>query len=472
VDDSSAIPVKNPFRLGGVRIGARLTEGVFWWRRSFVFAGACVLVLLGAQGCEKTSNPAPGVTLTLIDEGWLDKEFQGRRSEELRRFTKESGIPVEVLPAPESAEEIVAIWQKLLESGAKVPDVYAVDVVWPGVFADYLLDLKAYVPALEIAAHFPQLIPNYTIKGRLVALPYAINIGLLFYRADLLRRYGYGAPPKTWEELESMAARIQRGERARGKKDFWGFVWQGALTETLTCNALEWQVSEGGGTIIENGEITVNNPQTVRAWERAAHWIGFISPPGVVEYKAGDAFNVWQAGQTAFMRNWAEAYPAARARASAGGEELGIAPLPGGRAGIAGTVGGHGYGVSLHSQHPREAAMLVRFLCRRDTQLLSCRNTAEPPSVPEVYQDAQVMAANPYFSRVLEAYQKGATLRPSMLTGKAYPTVSRAYFEAVHSVLTGEKSAARAAAELERTLVQITGVKPLVTPGSAPHGPE
>jgi len=446
----------------------RRRQGVSPVVRRAVLAGIGVIVLLAGQGCEKPYKPEPRVTLTLIDEGWLDKEFQGRRSEELRQFTKESGIPVEVLPAPESAEEIVATWRRLLESGATVPDVYAVDVVWPGVFSDNLLDLKSYIPAPEIAAHFPQLIRNYTIKGRLVALPYAINIGMLFYRADLLREYGYSAPPKTWEELESMAARIQRGERARGKKDFWGFVWQGALTETLTCNALEWQASEGGGTIIENGEITVDNPQTIRAWEMAAHWAGSISPPGVVEYKAGDAFNVWQEGQTAFMRNWAEAYPAARARASRGGEELGIAPLPSGRAGFAGTVGGHGYGVSLHSEHRREAAMLVRFLCRRDVQLLSCRSTAEPPSVPEVYQDAQVMAANPYFSRVLEAFQKGAALRPSTLTGKAYPEVSRAYFEAVHEVLTGKKSAARAAAELQRRLVEITGLKASVTPGSEP----
>ena len=436
--------------------------------RRTVLAGICVFLLLGGQGCKKPGNPAPGVTLTLIDEGWVDKEFQRRRSEELYQFTKESGIPVEVLPAPESAEEIVATWRRLLESGAKVPDVYAVDVVWPGVFADNLLDLKSYVPAPEIAAHFPQLIPNYTIKGRLVALPYALNIGMLFYRAELLREYGYSAPPKTWEELESMAARIQRGERAKGKKDFWGYVWQGALTETLTCNALEWQVSEGGGTIVENGEITVNNPETVRAWERAAHWVGSISPPGVVAYKAGDAFNVWQAGQAAFMRNWAEAYPTARAEGSVRGEDLGIAPLPGGRGGSVGTVGGHGYGVSLHSLYPREAAMLVRFLCSRDVQLRSCRHTAEPPTLPELYRDPQVMAANPYFSRVLEVYQKGAALRPSTLTGKAYPEVSRAYFEAVHEVLTGKKSAARAAAELQRTLVQITGLKASVTPASAP----
>jgi trehalose/maltose transport system substrate-binding protein len=115
----------------------------------------------------------------------------------------------------------------------------------------------------------------------------------LFYRVDLLREYGYVRPPKTWEDLETMARRIQAGERAKGNDDFWGFVWQGAPSEALTCNALEWQVSEGGGTILdEQGRVTVTNPHTIRAWDRAARWVGWISPPGVIGYKEWDAFNM------------------------------------------------------------------------------------------------------------------------------------------------------------------------------------
>ncbi len=86
----------------------------------------------------------------------------------------------------------------------------------------------------------PQLLPDYTVEGRVVAVPYQVNIGSLEYRADLLREYGYDHPPKTWDELEGMAKRIQAGERGKGKKDFWGFVWQGAESEALTCNPLEW----------------------------------------------------------------------------------------------------------------------------------------------------------------------------------------------------------------------------------------
>jgi trehalose/maltose transport system substrate-binding protein len=116
----------------------------------------------------------------------------------------------------------------------------------------------------------PQLLPGYTVGRKVVGIPYQVNIGSLEYRTDLLREYGYDHPPETWDELEAMAKRIQTGERAKGKKDFWGFVWQGAEAEALTCNALEWQIAEGGGRIVESDRtISVNNPAAIRAWQRA-----------------------------------------------------------------------------------------------------------------------------------------------------------------------------------------------------------
>jgi trehalose/maltose transport system substrate-binding protein len=372
-----------------------------------------------------------------------------------------------VLPAPEAAVEQLATWRKLLESGARVPDVYAIDVIWPGILANELLDLNSYIPLPEIEAHFPELIANNTVGGRLVALPYNTSAGLLFCRADLLRQYGYGAPPRTWDELEAMSTRIQSGERAKGHADFWGYVWQGASSEALTCNALEWQASEGGGKLIEKGTVTVDNGQTVRAWERAARWVGSISPPGVVAYKEWDAFNLWQAGRAAFMRNWTSAYVAARAPGSPTRDKLEIASLPEGRSGNAATLGGNGYGVSRHSVHPREAVMLVRFLCGRDEQRRRCLNFAEPPTIPDLYRDPEVVATNPYFSTVLQVIRKGLVSRPSADGGKLYAEISQAYYEAVHTVLTKKTTAADAVAMLQRNLIRITGLKgPVPATGS------
>jgi trehalose/maltose transport system substrate-binding protein len=293
------------------------------------------------------------------------------------------------------------------------------------------------------------------VDGKLVALPHNLNEGLLFYRTDLLGKYGYSAPPRTWEELEAMSRRIQAGERAAGNKDFWGFVWEGAPSEALTCNALEWQASEGGGTILdEHGNVTVNNPNTIRAWSRAAGWVGTISPPGVTAYKEWDAFNIWQAGKAAFMRNWTNAYVAARAETSSMPGHFDIGPLPRGRSGFAATLGGNGYGVSRYSRHPREAAKLVRFLTSLEGQARRCRRSAEPPTIPALYKDPDVLGPNAYVSRVLQVYE-GSASRPSMTGGNMYPDVSRAYFEAVHGVLTHKQSAAEAANDLEKRLTDM-----------------
>jgi trehalose/maltose transport system substrate-binding protein len=422
-------------------------------KRFLTIVSIFVLVLFAEPGCQSAGRGGSGMNLTVIDQGWPASD--PRLGPELEEFTRETGIRVQILPAPEAAVDQLTTWRELLDSRAEVPDVYAIDIIWPRILADSLIDLKPYVLAEDIAAHFPELIAAYTVNGKLVALPHNANEGLLFYRVDLLTKYGYDAPPKTWEELEAMARRIQSGERANGNKDFWGFVWQGAPSEALTCNALEWQVSEGGGTILdEHGNVTVNNPHAIRALSMAARWVGSISPPGVTAYKEWDAFNMWQAGKTVFMRNWTNAYVAARAENSPTRGHFDVAPLPRGRAGFAATLGGNGYGVSRYSRHPREAAMLVRFLASQEEQSRRCRRSAEPPTIPALYKNADVLGANPYVSRVLQI-REGATLRPSVSAGKMYPEVSRAYFTAVHAVLTQRQSAEQAMSDLQRQLVSM-----------------
>jgi trehalose/maltose transport system substrate-binding protein len=164
---------------------------------------------------------------------------------------------------------------------------------------------------------------------------------------------------------------------------------------------------------------------------------------------------MWQEGNAAFMRNWTSSYTASRAPDSPTKDRFDIASLPGGEAGIAATIGGNGYGVSRHSRHPQEATMLVRFLCGADEQLRRSRTVAMSPTITEVYKNAEVLAANPYYSVVLEVFNKGKATRPSTTARNLYPDVSRAYFEAVHEVLSGKKLASQAAPDLEKELTRL-----------------
>jgi trehalose/maltose transport system substrate-binding protein len=452
------------------KLVARGIRGLYTeWSNSRKMASPVCIVLLSLllEGCTRPAIHEP-VTLTLLEE-WTTKTLSAAREQELQQFTRETGIRVKLLPSPESAREKLALWQELLRTGASGPDVYGIDVIWPRILNEYFIDLKPHF-AGEISSQFPVIAASYTVDNKLMAMAYHADIGLLFYRTDLLRQYGYREPPSTWDELETMAARIQAGERAKGKKEFWGFVWQGAAAEALTCNALEWQAAEGGGQIIEEDKtISVNNPHAIRAWQRAARWVGSISPPSVVGYEEWDALNVWIAGDAAFMRNWPTAYVDSQAAGSRIRNKFDISLLPGGKAGRVGTLGGAGLGVSRFSAHPREAVELVRYLSSRDVQVRRSAVLSVPPSLPELYDLPEVLERNPRFALLSQAFRTGIVSRPSTVTGKKYEVVTDAYIQAVHSVLTGEKSAPEAAAGLEKELIRITGFKKGPPPRGSAH---
>ena len=423
-------------------------------------AATCSLLLsLLAQGCARRANPEP-VILTLLDWQYTGESFAKEYKQEFDGFTRQTGVQVRFLPSQETPQQRLAMVRKLLVAGDSTLDVYSIDVIWPAILNQYSIDLNSYF-AKELPAIFPMLTTNDTVEGKLVALPYRADLGLLFYRTDLLREYGYREPPKTWDELETMAARIQHGERAKGNANFWGFVWQGAAAECLTCNALEWQASEGGGRIIErDGTISVNNPRAIQAWRRAARWVGTISPPSIVAYKEWDGTNLWAAGNAAFMRNWPQASVASRAPASAVRTKFDVTLLPAGKAGRAGTLGGTSLAVSRFSRHPHEALELVRYLCSGHLQVQRSRALAVPPTQDQLYELPELLDPNPYLAPVGRAFRvSGVVARPSDVARDKYEDVTEAYIRAVHSVITQQQSAPDAAAALEKELVRITGFK-------------
>jgi len=417
-----------------------------------------ILLLAFCPGCSR-QPPREPVTVTFLDIEWDANDQLPGLGQDLRDFTQETGIQVKRLPRPAGSLNQLALWRELLERGSATPDVCGIDVIWSGILSQYLMDLKPYF-ATELSSQFPVVLASYTVGGKLVAIPRHAYVGGLNYRPDLLRRYGYREPPKTWDELEMMARRIQAGERARGEKDFWGFVWQGAADEDLTCSGLEWQVSEGGGRIIEDdGTVSVNNSQAIRAWQRAARWVGSISPPGVVAYGKSDAENAWLSGKAAFHRAWMSDYSLISWRPTPGNAtQFGVTSVPGGRAGRAGTLGGNGLAVPRTSAHPREALELIRFLLRRDARLISANEHSGVPKELELYELPTILDPYPLLAN---SRQHGGRLvaRPSIVAGQKYEDVSRAYIGAVHSVLAGEKVPTGAAAELEKELLEMTGFR-------------
>jgi trehalose/maltose transport system substrate-binding protein len=366
-------------------------------------------------------------------------------------------ITVEIIPGPASTSELLANYLVMFEGRSGDIDVLRVDVIHPGILADNLVDLLPYFSDEELAAHFPGYIANTMMGDRMVAIAFRLGAGMLYYRTDLLEKYGFDGPPATWDDLDSMAATIQAGERAAGNPDFWGFVWQGDNYEGLTTNALEWQVSEGGGTVVNRDlEPEVNNEATIRAMERAAGWVGTISPPGVTGYREEDARAVWHVGNAAFMRNWPYAMASsATSEAIAGDWE--VAALPAGASGTyAATMGGWTLGVNRYSANVDAAVAFAKYFASYEEQKRRAVENAINPTIAALYEDADVIAAVPAFAGLNEVFM-GATPRPSTATGAQYDQVSSLYSTAVHAVLTGELDADTAMTLLELDLEALLG---------------
>ena len=129
-----------------------------WRSSSSLLRPICIVLLsLLVEGCTRPSLHEP-ITLTLLDE-WSNKTFGDARQQELRQFTRETGIRVNLLPSPESAWKKLVLWRELVGTGTSGPDVYSLDVIWPGMLSEYFVDLKPYF-ANEVSLQFPAIRPK------------------------------------------------------------------------------------------------------------------------------------------------------------------------------------------------------------------------------------------------------------------------------------------------------------------------
>ena len=341
--------------------------------RSLASAAAGLILGLGAQ--------AKAVEIAISCSA-LGQEYEICK-QGVDAWAKKTGNTAKIVSTPNSATERLALYQQLLAAGAGDIDVFQIDVVWPGILGRHLLDLKPKAQA-QLDQHFKTMVENNMVDGKLVAMPWFADAGLLYYRKDLLEKYNRPAP-QTWADLTATAQTIQEGERKAGRAEFWGFVWQGRAYEGLTTNALEWVASHGGGTIVDGkGEVTINNPKAMEALKVAAAWVGKITPPGVLNYQEEEARGVFQAGNAVFMRNWPYAWSLSQGADSPVKGKVGIVPLPKGGADgqNAAALGGQLLAVSKYSKNPDVAIDLVMYLTGPEEQKRRAVVGSFNPTIP------------------------------------------------------------------------------------------
>ena len=371
-------------------------------------------------------------------------------------YEKKSGNKVDIVVIPPSTTDQFGQYRLWLAAGSSDIDVYQTDVIWAPQLASQLVDLTEATRDV-VGEHFPSIIKSQTVNGRLVALPIFTDAPALYYRKDLLEKYGVRVPT-TWKELADTAKLVMDKERAAGNKDIWGFVFQGNAYEGLTCNALEWVMSNGGGGIVEpDGGISIDNRRAAAALDMVKGWIGTIAPPGVLAYQEEEARGVWQTGNAVFMRNWPYAYALGNSENSPIKGKFDVAPLPAGEGGRpVSTLGGWNLAVSRYSKHPDAAIELVKFIASREMQKYRTLKTSNLPTIAALYDDPDIARQQPIVPRWKGIFLD-AQPRPSATARIKYNEASSQFWTAVHDTISGQGTATDNLADLAARLTRLKG---------------
>lgn len=304
----------------------------------------------------------------------------------------------ETLPA--STDEQHQFYAINLEAGSSDFDVLSMDVIWVQEFAraGWIGDLGHLVPGQEKMDFFPGPIQAVTFRGSLHAIPWYIDAGVLYYRKDLLEKYGF-APPATWHDLVNTAQFITARET-----DLYGYIWQGKQYEGLVCNVLEFLWSNGGD-VIREGLSVLDSRENLVAITFMRDLINRfkVSPPLVTTAIEEPTRHIFGNGRALFMRNWPYAWNIFNSENSPVKGKVGIAPLPAFPGyGSASTLGGWHLGVNRFSRRPRAAEKLIDFLTSPEMQKIMALSIGYKPTRKSVYRDGELTAKQPFIPSLCE----------------------------------------------------------------------
>jgi multiple sugar transport system substrate-binding protein len=303
------------------------------------------------------------------------------------------------------------------------------------------------VAPAELAPHFPAAVEAATHRGRVWAFPWIMNVGLLYYRRDLLARSGL-SPPRTYDELVDQVRRIRAAEPA-ARLD--GFLWQGKQYEGLVVNVLEGLWANGTQLLDDNETVFPDSgrAEEVLAFLRMLVETG-ISPAWVTAADEELTRRPFGEGRAIFLRSWPYALDLFELPDSPVRGKVGVAPLPRHARGVrgAGATGGAHLGIHRRTRHPELAVALARFLTSEMAQRAMASGVALNPTRMALYHDPDLVSGHPNLPRIYDL-AAGARARPVtpyylMLSATLQPELSAA--------LVGVKTPGQAVTHVRRRL--------------------
>jgi multiple sugar transport system substrate-binding protein len=417
----------------------------------------CVVVLLA--GCQP-----PGPNATDVQLVFKHARIIGPHDPIpplLRQFeARHPGIRVKNEVLPWNADEQHQFYVINLEGGRPGFDVLMMDVIWVPEFAraGWLLDLTSHVPPAERGVFFPSTVEAATQGGRFWGLPWNMNVGLLYYRRDLLTRHGF-LPPHTYDEMATQIRRI----RAAEPPPLDGYLWQGKQYEGLVVNVLE-QLWANGSELLGPAEVVFPEPsraEEVLAFMRDLITTG-LSPPWVTAADEELGRRAFGDGRAIFYRGWPYALDLFQLPDSPVRDKVGVAPLPRHRHGTLGpgSTGGSHLGVYRHTPHPEAAVSLARFLTGEDAQRRIAASAALWPTRIRLYEEADLVARQPSMPRIF-ALAKAARPRP---VTPAYLVLSTSLQPELSAALVGVKTPAQSVRDARQRLTYLLKALSPATP--------
>ena len=379
----------------------------------------------------------------------------------INKFNTQTGYNLQLVRQPTYTDQRRQSLAISLEAGQPDPDLFLMDVVWLDQFieSDWLQPLDDYVNTSRFSTGvFFQNILNTVDRnnGRLYALPVFMDVGLLYYRTDLLKQNGFNSPPATWKELVNESEKIQKEQRIKDKA-FSGFVWQGAQYEGLVCDFLEFIASNGGG-IMHNGKIRLDTKANITALQFMQDLIHKykISPSNTyTEMKEEEARRAFQRGDALFERNWTYAWKLHQSGSSAVKGKVGVTLLPHfDHHQSVSALGGWHIGISRFSDEKEKAWKFIQFVTSYNIQKDLVLNVGWNPGRRDVYKDSVVLKQIPQIKIFLDAFDH-AVARPEL---PYYSQVSDIIQRYINNCLADKIKPAAALREVQTEINKLTKI--------------
>ena len=360
-------------------------------------------------------------------------------------------IEVEWLKISDVPNESRNFYVTNLTARNSTPDVIAVDVIWPGDFAKrgWIAPLNDYFDAKEIDQYIPDFANAAMVDGQLYAIPLYIDGTHLFYRKDLLEKYGF-EPPKTWEELMMQAKTITDGEKNPGLV---GFISMWAKIEGLFMNWLSFYYGAGGEFFDADGNLAINSPAGIKSLQTMVDMLykEKVTNESILTYRPDDARILFQQERAVFLMVQDFVWSALTADDSPVKDKIDFTRNPyfeGSPEGHSTTLGGFLLAINANSKHKEEAAELIRYFTSYDAQLQSALIGAKAPTISAVYDDPALKEQRPVLSALGKNFDVGL-VRPSAMTGAKYPQISEIMQLEITSALHQQKTPEQALADAE-----------------------